>query len=232
MTAVGLFFAEDAAVKQRFSGLTVTDDRKAQRPVKVFFRYPEAETEKDYPFITIEQVGLSHARELQLSESYYYYDQHDTLPPSESLAYWPSEMDEAGLAATVVGPGYLRSDSFIPIYLTYQVSTYCRSAIHDRQLVSKMIRYVVPFRRGSILVDADGTARRFDLLGWTNSDLLDIETGYRKRIFRKVFTIQMTAEIPQSELEAIQRSTQVSKDLQVPHDPFPFNPYPTISEVF
>jgi hypothetical protein len=232
MTAVGLFFAEDAAVKQRFSGLTVTDDRKAQRPVKVFFRYPEVETEKEYPFITIEQIGLSHARELQLSESYYYYDQHGTLSPSESLSYWPSEMGEAELAESVVGPGYLRSDSFVPIYLTYQVSTYCRSAIHDRQLVSKMIRYVVPFRRGSILVAADDTVRRFDLLGWTNSDLLDIESGYRKRIFRKVFTIQMTAEIPQSELEAIQRSTYVSNDVQADIDLFPFNPNQTISEVF
>lgn len=228
----GLFLAEDAAVKQRFSELTVSDDRKSQRPVKVFFRYPESETEKDYPFITIEQIGMAHARDLQLSESYYYYDQTGELNSAESLDYWPSEMEGTELASSVVGPGYLRADSFVPIYLTYQVSTYCRSALHDRQLVSKMIRYVVPFRRGSILVDADGTARRFDLLGWANSDLLDIETGYRKRIFRKVFTIQMTAEIPQSELEAIQKATHVTKVLEDVNSRSPLYPYQPLSEVF
>ena len=232
MTAVGFLLAEDAAVKQRFTGITVTDDRKAQRPVKVFFRYPESETEKDYPFITIEQVGLSHARDLQHSESYYYYDQGDDIDAAAYLGYWPSEFDTDGLQDVTVGPGFLRADSFVPIYLTYQISTYCRSAIHDRQLVSKMLRYVVPFRRGSILVDADGTARRFDMLGWTNSDLLDIETGYRKRIFRKVFTIQMTAEIPQSELEAVQKAMSVKTDFQGVHATNNFNPQQSILEAF
>lgn len=228
----GFLLAEDAAVKHRFSGLTVSDDKKANRAVKVFFRYPETETEKEYPFITIEQVGLNHARDLQHSEEYYYYNQYEESETSSSLNYWPSEKDEAEMSNTVIGPGYLKADSFVPVYLTYQVSTFCRTALHDRQLTSKLLRYVIPFRRGSILVDADGTARRFDLLGWTNSDLLDQEAGYRKRIFRKVYTLQMTAELPQSEIEAIQQSTHVSTTLQPADDPSPLIPYPSFTEVF
>lgn len=228
----GFLLAEDAAVKQRFTGITLSDDKKSNRTVKVFFRYPETETEREYPFITIENVGLTHARELQHSEEYYYYDQYEESETGSSLTYWPSEMDTPEIASGLVGPGYLRTDSFIPVYLTYQVATYCRTALHDRQLTSKMLRYVVPFRQGSIFVDADGTARRFDLLGWTNSDLLDQEAGYRKRIFRKVYTIQMTAELPQSEIEAIQRATYTSTTLQDADDSIIFNPYPSFTEVF
>lgn len=228
----GFLLAEDAAVKDRFTGITVSDDKKSNRPVKVFFRYPDSETEKEFPFITIEQVGLTHARELQHSEEYYYHNPYEESETSSSLNYWPSELDETGIAAATVGPGYLKANSFVPVYLMYQVSTFCRTALHDRQITSKMLRYVVPFRRGSILVDADGTARRFDLLGWTNSDLLDQEAGYRKRIFRKVYTLQMTAEIPQSELEQVRRSTYISRTLQDTNDLANLIPYPSFMEDF
>ena len=53
MSRSGFLLAEDEALKQHLSGITVTDDRNEHRPVKVFFRYPEGETEKHYPFITI-----------------------------------------------------------------------------------------------------------------------------------------------------------------------------------
>ena len=72
-----------------------------------------------------------------------------------------------------------------------------------------MLRRVTPFRRGFIDVPEDGTIRRFDLLSWGNSDLLDGETGYRKRIFRKVYTVQMSAEIPTSDLAAVKQVTSV-----------------------
>ena len=51
--------------------------------------------------------------------------------------------------------------------------------------------------------------RRLDLLDWTTADLLDPEAGYRKRIFRKVYTIQMSAEIPSSVLIGRQAVTTV-----------------------
>ena len=55
----------------------------------------------------------------------------------------------------------------------------------------------------------DGTIRRFDLVSWGNSDLLDGEAGYRKRIFRKVYTINMSAEMPQSDLEQVKQVSSV-----------------------
>lgn len=228
----GFLLAEDAAIKNRLSTMTVTDDRKATRPVKVFFRYPDGETEKDYPFITIEHIGLTHARELQHSETYYYLNTSESESFND-LNYWPSELDRAGvIALDPEGLGYVRADSFVPVYLTYQVATYARSALHDRQITAKMLKYFVPFRRGSIYIPEDDTARRFDLLGWANSDLLDQETGYRKRIFRKIYTIQMTAEISVGDLAAIHKAETVVGSITEADDSGSTVPFIPISEVF
>ena len=63
-----------------------------------------------------------------------------------------------------------------------------------------MLSTIVPFRKGYIDIPEDGTTRRLDLLDWTTADLLDSESGYRKRIFRKIYTLQMTAEIPSANM--------------------------------
>jgi hypothetical protein len=211
VTHPGFLLAEDAAIKARFSNISVSDDKNPQRVAKVFFRYPEGETEKEYPFITIEHVGLSHNRSLQHSEQSYYYANGisgASLSPVY-IDYFPSELNSAGMAAELGGNDYLRTDSFVPVTLIYQISTYARSALHDRQLTSKILRRVAPFRRGFIEVPEDGTIRRFDLISWVNSDLLDGEAGYRKRIFRKVYTLHMSAEIPASDLVQVKQVTSV-----------------------
>ncbi len=211
MTHPGFLLAEDAAIKARFSNISVSDDKNPQRVAKVFFRYPEGETEKEYPFITIEHVGLSHNRSLQHSEQSYYYANGisgASLSPVY-IDYFPSELNSTGMAAELGGNDYLRTDSFVPVTLIYQISTYARSALHDRQLTSKILRRVAPFRRGFIEVPEDGTIRRFDLISWVNSDLLDGEAGYRKRIFRKVYTLHMSAEIPASDLVQVKQVTSV-----------------------
>lgn len=212
MSHPGFLLAEDAAVKARFSNIAVSDDKEAQRIAQVFFRYPEGEKEKNYPFITIENVGLVHNTRLQHSEQDYYYSTSAgaSVGNPAFINYFPSEMGETELqglmdAETV----YLKMDSFVPVILIYQIATYARSAIHDRQLTAKILRRVAPFRRGFIDVPEDGTVRRFDLISWSNSDLLDGEAGYRKRIFRKVYTIHMSAEIPASDITQVKRVESV-----------------------
>jgi hypothetical protein len=210
MSNPGFLLAEDAAIKARFANIAVSDDRNAERVAKVFFRYPEGEKEKDYPFITIENVGIIHNRSLQHSEQRYYYSTSASASNSPTyIDYFPSELDAAGMASELGGADYLYADSFVPMTLIYQVATYARSALHDRQLTSKIMRRVVPLRRGFIEIPEDGTIRRFDLISWANSDLLDGEAGYRKRIFRKVYTIHMSAELPASDLAQVKRVTSV-----------------------
>lgn len=211
MSNPGFLLAEDAAIKARFAKISVSDDKEPVRIAKVFFRYPEGEKEKEYPFITIEHVGLSHNRSLQHSEQEYYYSNtisSASLSPAY-IDYFPSEINNSGMATEIGDGDYLRTESFVPVTLIYQVATYARSALHDRQLTSKILRRVAPFRRGFIEIPEDGTIRRFDLVSWTNSDMLDGEAGYRKRIFRKIYTIHMSAEITASDLVPVKQVTSV-----------------------
>lgn len=206
----GFLLAEDEAIKARFSGLYVTDDRNERRPVKVFFRYPEGETERDYPFITIELIDVLHATDRQLSDQGAYIDTTNSGLYTDRPAfidYWPSE----SASVTSASSSILSVNDFIPVDLLYQVSIYTRSALHDRQLTSGIIRKVSPFRWNSIIIPADDTVRRFDMLDWTNADLLDMESGYRKRIFRKVLTLKMSAEITGQDLDALQGTEPVTE---------------------
>jgi hypothetical protein len=208
----GFLLAEDAALKARFATLTVSDDRNGSRPVQVFFRYPEAETERNYPFLTIEMIDIVHARNRQHSETQVVYpkvgipnrSKFDTSP--DRLNYWPSRISNLQTVPST-GKEFIVSNEFVPVDLLYQVSTFTRSALHDRQLSSQMLSTIVPFRQGFITVPEDDTIRRLDLLDWTTADLLDSEAGYRKRIFRKIYTLQMSAEIPSQDMYGLHQIT-------------------------
>jgi hypothetical protein len=220
MANPGLTLAEDAALKRRLSNLSVSDDRTAVRVPKVFFRYPEGETENEYPFITIDLLDIAYAPQRQESERTYYYNgSGDGV--ATNLYFYPSEMDEAAMAAQADG-GVLTTDQFVPVDLVYQVTTHCRSQRHDRQLTMLILRRVFPLRRGFIEVPEDGTVRRCDLMDWRNTDVLDQEAAYRKHIFRKAYTVVINAEIPQSDLLGALQVTEVhgsltANDPNLPH---------------
>lgn len=213
----GFTLAEDAALKSRLAGLTVSDDRQAERPVLVFFRFPEGETEKMYPFVTLDLIDIAFAGERQNSEVNYYYT-NPALAASVSVPanmnYYPSEHTAAGLTALAGNADYIKTEQYVAVDLTYQITVYCRSQRHDRQLTMLLLRRVFPFRRGFIEIPEDGTIRRCDLLDWRQADLLDQETGYKKRTFRKVLTVRINAEIPQADFVAVERALTVHGTLE------------------
>lgn len=217
MSRTGFLLAEDEALKARLTGITVTDDRNNARPVQVFFRYPDAETEREYPFITIEMLDIVHAKNRQHSELpiYYYNTAGGASAPvgassaPNAMNYWPSNSADFGYLTNKNNYQVLVSNEFVPVDLLYQVSTFTRSALHDRQLSATMLTKVFPFRTGSIHINADNTDRRLELLDWSTADLLDPEAGYRKRIFRKVYTLQMSAELPSSDITGTKQSTDI-----------------------
>lgn len=214
---LGFTIAEDAALKHRLSALSVTDDRDVERIPRVFFRYPEGETENEYPFITIDLVDISFDPRRQESERTYYYTNDVAVPAARKdnlLKYYPDELNESAMATLAGLNGFLTTDQFVPMDLTYQVTTHCRSQRHDRQLTMLILRRVFPLRRGFIEVPEDGTMRRCDLVDWRQADVLDQEAGYKKRIFRKVFTVTINAEIPQSDLLGAGTVLTVDGELQ------------------
>lgn len=221
----GFLLAEDAAVKRRLSQIAVVDDRNPERLVDVFFRYPEDDTEKHYPFLTIDLIDIMHATDRQESERKYYLagsasgmTPDQTAQYTDRFTYYPSTLTLDALEALQDGEdGFLTTESFVPVNLLYQITSYARSQSHDRQITATMLRRVTPFRRGFIEIPEDGTIRRFDLLNWTPSNVLDQEAGYKKRIFRKVYTLMMNAEIPASDLFGTKKALTVEGTLNLIH---------------
>jgi hypothetical protein len=217
MARAGFLLAEDEAIKKALNNLHVYDDRDVARPVQVFFRYPEGETERTYPFITIEMIDLVHARNRQHSESelVYFNTAGGASAPAgwqnrpNAVTYWPSESSDLSNFTNKNNFKVLHTNEFIPVDLVYQISTFSRTALHDRQLTSTILRKIFPFRKSSINIEADGTNRRLELLDWTTADLLDPEAGYRKRIFRKIYTLQMGAELTSSDMYGAQQVLSV-----------------------
>ena len=210
----GFLLAEDQALKVKFSGIQLVDDRDATRDVQVFFRYPEGETEKKYPFITLELLTVNHAKNRQHSDNVVYAfrgtapagqpsGHYTTDDAGSTFTYYPNETADittlTGFAGAANSP-FLSTLEHNPVDLIYQVTTFTRSAIHDRYLHAHMITKIAPFRRGFLRIPADGTDRHMDLLEWRSADMLDEEAGFKKRIFRKIYTISVTSEIPTTQL--------------------------------
>ena len=224
----GFLRAEDAALKKRISHIAVTDDRNVERVCGVFFRYPHDVTEKAYPFLTIDLLSINHATDRQTSETTYSYtaDTSGMTPAqiqanSNDLTYYPSTLNKAGMDALSTAGTYLQTEAFVPVDLMYQVTSYCRSQDHDRQLTATLLRRVFPFRRGFIEIPEDGTMRRLDLMSWSTSNILDQESAYTKRIFRKVYTLRMNAEIPASDLMTTKRALTVNRTINVKNHSLP-----------
>ena len=213
----GFLLAEDQALKVKFSGIQLVDDRDATRDVQVFFRYPEGETEKKYPFVTLELMEINHARNRQHSDNMVYAFR-GTAPSGQSsghysteyapstFTYYPNETADittlTGFAGAANSP-FLSTLEHTPVDLIYQVTTFTRSAIHDRYLQAHILTKIAPFRRGVLAVGADGTQRHMDMLDWRSADMLDEEAGFKKRVFRKIYTISVTSEIPATQLVGI-----------------------------
>ena len=210
----GFLLAEDQALKAKFSGIQLSDDKDATRDVQVFFRYPEGETEKRYPFITLELMDINYASGRQHSDTMIYAfkgtaptgqgDGHySTADNPGTFTYWPDHTDDVstltGYAGSTDSP-FLSSLEHVAVDLIYQVTTFTRSAIHDRYLQAHILTKIAPFRRGWLGVPADQTFRHMDMLDWRSADMLDEEAGFKKRIFRKGYTLSVTSEIPATNL--------------------------------
>lgn len=225
----GFLLAEDDAVHRYLENIKVPKrpDKDDMEKVGVWFRFPEGERQIRYPFITIDLVDVAPAYDLWTSEYWvnpvglYRPDVSPTLPePNTDMGY-------------SIRP-------YLAFNIAYQITVHCRSHLHDRYLSSLFFTDILPPRPFWIGVDADNTWRRCDLLDYAQQDVPETTESGTKRIFRKMYTIGLLAEIPQDRLEQVWKvlrvfvsitdrahvddyvanilSTHVSPDLTVPDE--------------
>jgi hypothetical protein len=211
----GFVLAEEAALKQYLSGLTVPDQRSetGTSEVPVWFRWPESERRMSYPFITIDLLSVSAA----------YERWHSTYNVADAPSYFEG-VDGAPDRWGIYYPGYTSQietdedktyyiERYLPYNLLFQISVHARSAFHDRYLTSRFVTDVFP-PRGDFWIDvaADHAARRCELVQWVSGDTMET-TEAGKRIFRKVYTVLMETEIPASRIFEFERIRTVHIDM-------------------
>lgn len=188
----GFMLAEDEALKSYLTGIQVPSVPAGGDPIDVgvWYRWPTSERQIKYPFITIDAVAAEPEYTLFHSEHF---------EPTNGL-YQPS------VAPDLPAPpgGWVTQDyrirNFLPYKLVYQVSVYTRSNLHDRYLRSIFTTDVLPSRPFWISCDADNTWRRTEVVGYATQDRTETSESGTKRIFRKVYTVSMLAEVPQEKI--------------------------------
>lgn len=176
--------SEDEALRDMLLGMTVSDNKNASRPVGVWFGQPDPEIRtQNYPFITIDLIDMSEARErVMMGKVSPWYMEPDGLSSDQDWDVWYPT----------------------PINLDYQITTFARQPRHDRQILSQLMGLRLPLRFGSLDVvqktsisgstEIDEiTTRRLDVLNVVKRDIT--ESG--KRLFMNVFTVRVSSEVPQ-----------------------------------
>jgi hypothetical protein len=212
----GLLLAEDDALKWYVSGLKVPVHGSSGDTVEAqtWFRFPEGERREQYPFITIDWLGITPSYErwtslYKVDETDAYFTKNDGSLDYQGM-YVPSVSPTINVSKTST-QGY-SLEPYLMYRLLYQITVHSRSAQHDRILTSRMLTDVFPPRPFWIPVDADHTWRRAELVEMAPNDTLETTESGSKRIFRKAFTVSMDAELQQSRIEAIEKARMLHTD--------------------
>lgn len=196
---------EDAAIKEKFKGLVVTDANAPPegRPVAVRFLLPGYElATMDYPTIVITHGGVSKA------------DDREHRGPAH-LPYIPEDQDPNVLSAD--GQPYIASGATsvypdrsplrtreqpIPYNVDYQVVAYHRLQQHQTQLTAALgLIERIPARFGYLEIPQDGTIRSLDLIGGPERVAEKDSDG--KRVFRTHYSVRVYSELSLYEVRSL-----------------------------
>ena len=178
--------AEDLALKTYLAGLTVSDEKSATRPVKVWFGYPDVEVRaQEFPFVTIDLVDIVPANDRQHQGRFVDNDYRGTIAPVTGVTY--------------------SYNAPVAYDLIYQVTSHTRHPRHDRAVMYQLMNKF-PSKYGKLAVPNElGTQtsyRSMFLDGFVKRDAVDGETGNR-RLLRNVWTLRVISEMTPAVAEAV-----------------------------
>ena len=176
-----IILAEDKALKTYLQGMTVNDEKQQNRPVKIWYGYPDIEIRsQDFPFAVIELIGIRPANDRQHSGTITDNDYQGTIAPSTGFTYTYE----------------------IPVAydLEYQIASYARHPLHDRDIAFQLMQKF-PSKYGFLPVpNALGTQtayRHMFVEAIAKRDTADNVSGAR-RLLSTVYTIRVISEMTPS----------------------------------
>lgn len=188
-------FAEDAALKAKLSGLTVTDvTAPGGRRVAVRFRLPETElADLTFPCVIIDHVSVLRDTEREhrgITRLPYAPEGVDGVPDAKGL--YPFLVDYP-----------------IPYDINYQITVLSRKAPHHLALVGALAKLDrLPTRFGYLEIPGDGTIRRLDLDG--GPELSSAPDGEGKRLFEATYLISVSTELLLSDVRTFTKVLEVA----------------------
>lgn len=183
-------YSEDAALKAKLQGLTVTDATSpvGGRPVQVMYRLPETElVSLTYPCIVIEHGGLLPAPEREQRG-------YISVPYApEGLSPWWD--DSAPSPSYDVNESPYYSYYPVPYNFNYQITVYTRKmADHMQPLVAQLATYnYIPYHFGFLNIPQDGTKRTMVLAGGPEMGYAHDEDG--KRLLTTTYLVTVFSEL-------------------------------------
>lgn len=181
--------SEDAALKHKLQGITVTDQTAGAadtpRQVGVWFGQPDQEIRnQNYPYITIQLIDVARDIEREMKG----------IVSPDYLT--PEDFDAETSAFEIDYP--------IPVNLEYQITSFARHPRHDRQILAQLM-YQNLFLRNNVLEVDDGTVRRLDIVDVAKRDTVENQ----RRLFINAFTVRVSSEIAQKQLIEFTRVTDI-----------------------
>lgn len=175
---------EDAALKKKLTGITVTDANSGQsgRTVAARFLTPEMElAQLSYPCILISGQNMERASDRE----------HRGWAP---VTYYP-EGNPSGDSARLDPAVAPKAEFAVPVDVTYQITVMTRRIEHRMQIVTVLAgQDYLPMRFGYLAVEADSSVRSLFLDGGPEFSSAMDNDG--KRVFMAHYVIKVPTEIP------------------------------------
>lgn len=198
-------FNEDKAMKDKFSGLVVTDVNApdAGRPVQVIWLDADVElTNLTYPSIVICNTGIS-------------FDAERAHAGWAQLPYTPENFpDWITDDNTDVTQSPYWAFTPIPYNIDYQIEVLSRNNQHSTFLTAVLAGPdYLSTRHGYLTVAEDGTIRRLDLMAGPERQNTHDTDG--KRIFHTIYTVRVSTELLPVEIDTYSKVTKVVDTITV-----------------
>ena len=185
-TTYPFVLAEDSALKGHLSGITVSDDKNATRPVKVWYGFPDVEVrDQTFPYITIDLI--------------------DIMPANERQTYG-FITDTDNLGTVTADPNYAYTNKIPVAYdLVYQVTSFARHPRHDRSIIYQLMTKF-PSKYGYLKVanpsGSNYSIRSMFVDGFVKRDTVEGETGNRP-LLRNVYTVRVVSQMTPDAANAV-----------------------------
>lgn len=213
----GLILAESSALKAKLSGISVPRSNGEVRRVRTYFRYPDEQTERIYPFITIEFMHLQFAADRAASA---------TMVPVDS---WPSEYssfaDYAAAHGMTEWTGRIGSAEAVwwhPYNMLFQISAHSRDPLDAMYIDGLLVgTHYIPDRWGYLHIPEDGSTRWLDRLDMRTANYTEGNPqGMDQTVFRTVYTVSVNCHVAPDDPKVFMQVLQVfGLLLEITHRP-------------